>query len=456
VRRCPSWISIIERAVAELLRSNVELAKRVFLDRLTTDDQPLTQADMDVGPGDEYEYGGVYDIMNFGVGADCSGSAGIFCGYAINGPHEWDNGYKRLFSTETFPGPLGGFRRVSRDDLLGNPYPIKVCIMHGGGGPNSHMNCFIDGWLMESNGSHGTCTDGHGAIAQSSNYWNDFWVHDGPITEDTTWRQAMGYPRGFDYAGGRPNAAAIKAAGGTFVCRYLSDGGPGLPGKQLQPAEAQDLINGGIGIVSNWETTATRMKGGYAAGQADAAAARDWVVHCGGPADGVIYFSADWDTTEGDQVAVNEYLRACCDVLGGPQHVGIYGGFWSVSRALNAGRCNFAWQAEAWSGNNRDARANIFQRNGLGYATVGGVQADINEAHTPNFGQWGAVTAPPPPPPAPAPPADPFAELLANGSELDLLRYLVAQVGPGDPGWTSKGSTLRDKVWSLAPTTKES
>ncbi len=74
----------------------------------------------------------------------------------------------RLFSTETFPGPFQGFRKTSRADLLTGTYPIKVCIMHGGGGPDSHMNVSIDGWLMESNGDHGTCTTGSGAAATST------------------------------------------------------------------------------------------------------------------------------------------------------------------------------------------------------------------------------------------------------------------------------------------------
>lgn len=397
-----------------LLRSNIEIAKGVFLDRLTTDVQkPMNQAEPDMGPGDEYEYAGVYDARNLGVGADCSGSAGIFLGIAINGPDYFGANYRRLFSTETFPGPLPGFRRVSRDDLIRNPYPLKVCIQHGGGGPNSHMNCSIDGWVMESNGSHGTCTLGHGAIPQDSNFWNDWWVHDGPIEENIgDWRHPMGYPRGLDYASGRISGQSLRANGIAFVCRYLTSGGSDLKGKQLLPEEAADLRNSGIGIVSNWETTADRMKGGYAAGQQDAAQARDWVVHCGGPSDGVIYFSADWDATPSEQGPINDYLRACCDVLGGKQHVGVYGGYWVVSRALDAGVATFGWQTEAWSGTNRDSRANIMQRNSLGYAHIDGVECDINEAHTANFGQWGLVNAEPVPPGPPAePPAlDPDAD----------------------------------------------
>lgn len=50
--------------------------------------------------------------------------------------------------------------------------------------------------------------------------------------------------------------------------------------------------------------------------------------------------------------------------------------------------------------------------------------------------------------PNPSPPPT-FEHWLASASDHDLLAYIAAQLGPGDPSWTSKGSTLRDKVWSL-------
>jgi hypothetical protein len=37
-----------------------------------------------------------------------------------------------------------------------------------------------------------------------------------------------------------------------------------------------------------------------------------------------------------------------------------------------------------------------------------------------------------------------------SASDRDLLEWVVAQLGDGDPTWKSKGMTLRDKVWSLA------
>lgn len=421
-----------------LLRSNVEFAKRVFLDRLTANNAPS-----DNGPGDAYVYGGTYDPYNFGIGADCSGSAGIFIGAAINGPAAMTWG--RMFSTETFPSPFQGFRRTTQTDLLTNPYPIKVCIMHGGGGPDSHMNCCIDGWVMESSGDHGTCTTQSGAISQSSAYWNDFWVYDGSITEDTDWRQPMGYPRGLDYAGARPSGAALKAAGISFVCRYLSDGGPSLPGKQLLPDEAADLSANGISIVSNWETTATRMLDGYQAGAADAQAALAQVLACGGTNTRPIYFSADFDATPEQQAPINDYLNGAASVLG-VQNTGIYGGYWPLSRALDAGVCKWAWQTEAWSGSNVDSRVNIVQRNSLGYQYVGGVQCDIDEAHTDDFGQWTVASA------QPSPPSTGGGVLMAltDQQQADLYNAIMGIAalvsdnntqlrGPNQQGWPQLG-----------------
>lgn len=369
-----------------ILRSNIEFAKRVFLDRLTTDAQPLLQPkNIDEGPGDVYEYGGTFDPFNFGVGADCSGLCGIVLGAALNGPTAMTWG--RLFSTETFPGPLSGFRQTNQQDLVSGNYPLKVCIMHGGGGPYSHMACQIDGWDMESNGDYGVCTEPGDITGIASNFWNDWWVFDGPITEDTSWRQPMSYPRGLDYAGGRPSGADLAAQGISFVCRYMSDGGPGLPGKLLLPDEAKDLHANGISIVLNWETTGQTARGGFDAGVADAQGAVQTGIAVNSPPGSVVYFSIDWDATPEDQEAINDYFRGVNSVIG-LEATGIYGGYWPVSRALDAGVATYAWQTEAWSGGNVDSRVNIVQRNSLGYAWVDGVECDIDEAHSPNYGQW--------------------------------------------------------------------
>lgn len=384
----------------DLKRSNIEFAKRVWLDRKTA-----------FAP---YVYGGCYNAINFGLGADCSGSNGVFISAAFSGAQSvsWD----RQFSTESFPGPFPAFRKVDRDTALHSDSPIKVFIRHGGGGPNSHMACEIDGWHLESSGTYGTCggpnnADGNG-IPISSPYWNDWWVFDGGIDEDIPGRQMYGYPRVLDYAGGAIPGAELAAAGVVAVCRYLSPGGASLPGKLLTAPEVADLHNNGIGIVPNWETTANMMLRGFDGGVSDAHAARNYCDHMGFPPDQVIYFSADWDVTPTQQATVDDYLRGVATVIDA-NSVGIYGGYWSMSRALDAGVAKYGWQTEAWStlnpkrGINVDNRAVLVQRNvtmSQGQ-TIAGIPTDINDLHR-NIHAWGGNTMPDSPEPPKAFPDD--------------------------------------------------
>ncbi|WP_052280978.1 DUF1906 domain-containing protein [Nocardia vulneris] len=227
---------------------------------------------------------------------------------------------------------------------------------------------------------------------------------------------------GLDYAAGRPGGAAIRAAGFDFVVRYLSDGGPTLPGKLLTPAEADDLRAHGISIVSNWETTAARMLDGYGAGIVDARAGLAQVLRCGGREDRPIYFSADFDATPQDQQRLNAYLDGAATVLG-RANVGAYGGYWSVSRALDAGSAEWAWQTDAWSGGKVETRRNIHQT--ARQQIVGGVVCDVNVAETTDFGQWdsgqegGDVT--------------PEQEAVLRDIQIQLR-------GPGLAGWPQLGT----------------
>ncbi len=226
---------------------------------------------------------------------------------------------------------------------------------------------------------------------------------------------------GLDYAGGRPGGAAIRAAGFDFVVRYLSDGGPTLPGKLLTPAEADDLRAHGVSIASNWETTAARMLDGYGAGVVDARAGLAQVLRCGGRQDRPIYFSADFDATPQDQQRINAYLDGAATVLG-RANVGIYGGYWSVSRALDSGSATWAWQTDAWSGGNVETRRNIHQT--LRQPVVNGVVCDLNVAETTDFGQWD------------------FAEEADVTPEQEaVLRDIQIQLrGPGLSGWPQLGT----------------
>lgn len=199
---------------------------------------------------------------------------------------------------------------------------------------------------------------------------------------------------GVDYAGGRPGGTALKAQGYDFACRYLSSGGPGLPGKLLLPSEAADLRAAGVDVVSNFESTATTMLGGAGQGAADAQQAQAQHSLCGGPPDRPIYFSADWDA-RGDQLnVIAAYLVAAAGVLGGVQRVGIYGSCSVVDWCLANGYATWGWQTDAWSWNqaaqqyNRSPGAHIHQR--IQQDTVNGIAVDVNESITADFGQWGA------------------------------------------------------------------
>ncbi|MEC3917059.1 DUF1906 domain-containing protein [Nocardia sp. CDC160] len=232
---------------------------------------------------------------------------------------------------------------------------------------------------------------------------------------------------GLDYAAGRPAPSAITAAGYDFVVRYLSEGGPTLPGKLLTPAEADDLRAHGISIVSNWETTAARMLDGYGAGVTDAHAALAQVLRCGGRADRPVYFSADFDATPQQQVPIDAYLDGAASVLG-RANVGIYGGYWPVSRALDSGSATWAWQTVAWSGGNVDPRVAIFQTGEQ--VTVDGVRCDVNQTDRADFGQWDVETEEP--------------DLTPEQDQI--LRDIQTQLrGPGLGGWPQLGTDAQGR-----------
>ncbi|MEU9022352.1 glycoside hydrolase domain-containing protein [Actinomadura sp. NPDC048394] len=195
---------------------------------------------------------------------------------------------------------------------------------------------------------------------------------------------------GVDYAWGRPGAAALQRAGAKFVCRYLS---PDTTGKNLDAGEARELGAAGIAIVVVWESTAARARAGRDAGAVDARTAAAQAAACGMPPDRPIYFAVDFDAAPADQSPINAYLRGAASVLG-VARVGIYGGYWPVSRALDAGLARWAWQTYAWSGGRWDARAQLQQYSND--HVINGVGVDYNRSTSPDFGQWlaGSPAAP--------------------------------------------------------------
>jgi hypothetical protein len=186
---------------------------------------------------------------------------------------------------------------------------------------------------------------------------------------------------GVDLATPVTNAAAMRAAGVHFCCRYVSTPGNA---KNLTKAEADRIKAAGMALVVVFETTANRALSGHAGGAADAASARTQAHACGAPATRPIYFAVDFDA-HGQTTQTNTYLAGAASVLG-KTGTGVYGGLAAVKAALDAGACHYAWQSYAWSGGVWDKRAQLQQyKNGQSLA---GHSVDYDRAMTSDYGQW--------------------------------------------------------------------
>jgi hypothetical protein len=198
---------------------------------------------------------------------------------------------------------------------------------------------------------------------------------------------------GLDYSSGRPSAAAMKAKGVSFVCRYIGSTvrGTGRSAKWLTPSEAKANHDGGRAVVVVFETTAKRAEAGHAAGVADAHTAVAELAYCGLPADTVVYLAVDYDTTVGPNVT--GYFQGAASVLG-LARTGGYGGYKVIKALFDKKLATYGWQTYAWSGGKWDARAQIQQYSNN--ETVGGASVDYDRAMHANYGQWPAAGTPAP------------------------------------------------------------
>lgn len=193
---------------------------------------------------------------------------------------------------------------------------------------------------------------------------------------------------GIDYSyGSGLGAAAIKAAGKHFVCRYLAT----LPNsKCITRAESSNLLGAGLSVVLVWETVADRVLSGHSGGVADAREA-DRQASALGMKGIPLYFACDIDSSPGQQAAINGYCSGAASVIG-HNRTGLYGGYWPVSRAFSAGVIRYGWQSYAWSGGNWDRRAQLQQyRNGV---KLGPADVDLDRSMATDYGQWPRPAAP--------------------------------------------------------------
>ena len=197
-----------------------------------------------------------------------------------------------------------------------------------------------------------------------------------------------------DYAAGVIPASQIRAAGAVGSIRYVSDRRPGgawMLGKPIQLAEARDLNQNGLKIVSCYQygkQSSADWLGGQTAGVTHAK--RGWQLHtaAGGPVGAPIYASIDDDPSyEQYKQQVAPYLRGWESVLG-HQRVGVYANSKTIDWALQDGLGSCFWQHNWGSPRGYTHPAANLHQVEIDKRNVDGVGVDINNICKPQFGQW--------------------------------------------------------------------
>lgn len=181
--------------------------------------------------------------------------------------------------------------------------------------------------------------------------------------------------RGLDYSAGRIDGAVIKAAGYSFVIRYIDDPQRPLNSKHIRPVEYQDLVGAGLSVYLVFEVNTTDTLAGFAGGVLNAKRALAGASWIGYPPDQPIFFASDMHLTSGQLRTALGYIDGVSSVLG-DSRVGIYG-FWELidaAIALNKGVAY--WQAGIAP--DPSDPVHVWQRND-GTVQVGGVACDVNE-----------------------------------------------------------------------------
>lgn len=172
-------------------------------------------------------------------------------------------------------------------------------------------------------------------------------------------------------------AAVIKARGYEFAGRYLVPLTGTLRYKALTKAECEAITGAGLRLLTVWETTADRVRGGMAAGAEDGARAVKLAEEYGIPDGAAIYFAVDYDARAGDYGTIESYLFGARAQLGGRWRVGVYGSFGVIEEMAKRKAADCFWQCVAWSGGKKSPHRHVYQAK-FGQR-VAGVAVDINE-----------------------------------------------------------------------------
>lgn len=200
---------------------------------------------------------------------------------------------------------------------------------------------------------------------------------------------------------------SLKREGFSGVIRYAAEGRENV---NITSGEVHDLRDNGIeiGIVleheDNWLLIPNLV-------EERVLASREICRACGLP-DGTIYMASDFDVTLGgptrpgspgdrNMQVVFESLQKAGNVIG-RQNVGFYGSKFAIDwLVVKAPWITKYWQTEAWSMNEKNDHACLFQR--AQTVTVAGVEVDVDEIWKSNWGQRDFFKTPEPRPRPPEP-----------------------------------------------------
>ncbi|MGK9252355.1 DUF1906 domain-containing protein [Paenibacillus humicus] len=210
-------------------------------------------------------------------------------------------------------------------------------------------------------------------------------------------------------------AAALVGFGLRYAARYLVPESH-WKWKRLSQAESLILTNAGLEIVSVFETSASRPRGGAASGTEDGKLALAEAKVIGQPEGSAIYFAVDYDAKSSDFDSIEAYLRAAAKEIPG-YRIGVYGSYAVVEAMAKRKAALHFWQTYAWSGGKESAFAHIFQySNGR---QLGGTLLDLNNFNG-GEGAWSAKVVKPPNRPAElTPKIIRGGKLVAVGSLVD-------------------------------------
>jgi hypothetical protein len=195
--------------------------------------------------------------------------------------------------------------------------------------------------------------------------------------------------------------AALRAAGVTAVGRYIGwDSVSGFPsiGKNISTSEIAELHGAGITPFVSFEYASDAPSRGSGQGSADGNLATKQMAALGAPPLLGVYFACDWDMPDYDpglpDTAANARKKlgpvgdyfATINEQAPTYRVGGYGSYYAVKRLFDAGLITLGWQTVAWSGGQRDTRAQLYQT--TGHVSIGGADLDIHEGNAADFGQW--------------------------------------------------------------------